>query len=199
MRFLIIFLLGCPPPVPKCGPLPVQQFPSSMYDSRMSVQPYSVNPTQTTPKGIKIDAGGPLNLARVDRLFDEVEACLAQITLDADTMRLGQCSQATFPLPINRACLTVKIERGYLLSRDGSNQVLPIYAGTGCASKGEGPHCFWRAIVQDGLVLVTPPSMYLLKDVIIRVATGCLNPWAPPKLATCATPSTGPLDDGTGP
>ena len=37
------------------------------------------------------------------------------------------------------------------------------------------------------------------KDPLIRIVTGCNDPWHSPPLAKCATPTTGLLDDGSKP
>lgn len=166
---------------------------------------YVIVPTLTTPKGIRIDAGGgPINLRRIDRVVDAVETCLSRAfgippALPEEYKRGALCVGSTFPLPLERSRFTIRIARDWMLNAAKSEQFLPIDAGHGCEAKGQAPPCFWRAvIVDDPLTLVVPPSMYLLPDVLIRVSTGCLNPWALPAMATCAMPTTGPLDDGTG-
>jgi hypothetical protein len=164
---------------------------------------YVFTPTAATPKGVRVDAGGPLSLARVDRLFDEVEACLSRnfpggaLPPETKAATGASCNLSRFPLPLERARAA------------HSDQLLPIDArSVGCEVKGQTPPCYWRAMILDPVsgdfgdpatVLVVPPSMLLLKDVLIRASTGCLDPWAYPKLAECATPTTLGTDDGTGP
>jgi hypothetical protein len=162
---------------------------------------YSIVPTRTTPKGIHVD-GNEINLSRIDRLFDGVETCLQthfpQGKIPESTQAAASCNGGTIPFPLARDRITVKIAQNWRLNAAKTQQLLPFEAGTGCTEKGEVPPCYWRAMISDSpLALIVPPSMYLLPDVLVRVSTGCLNPWADPGLSACAMPRTGPLDDGT--
>jgi len=167
---------------------------------------YAINPTQMTPKGIRVDAGGPINLKRIDRVVDAVEACVTKTfgtppkLPDVYKSATGaSCVGLTFPLPFERSKFVIKIARDWKLSDDGTQQLLPLDAGHGCEAKGQKPPCMWRAIIVDEpLTIVVPPSMYLLPDDLLRLNLGCLNPWFEQAMAVCAMPQTGALDDGTG-
>lgn len=169
---------------------------------------YAVQPTIVSAKGVKIDpSSNRVNPATVDRLVDAVETCLTKNfgnppVIPPDVQQASQCPSATFTLPINRACLTIKIPDDWSLNCDGTQQVLSWVTadgGAGCRAKGLSPTaecpCRWRAGVQDSHTLVATPSLYLAPDWVIRIFTGCQNPWASPELAECAAPQTGPLDN----
>jgi hypothetical protein len=170
---------------------------------------YKVTATQTTANGIKVDSSGQaINLSKIDRLTDEVERCLiAQFgnppIVPPIVVMQGLCQSNTFDLPIKRACLTVKVPSDWFISQyeygGSKHQLLPYPAPEqGCLDKGlPAGNCYWRAGIQNNLTIVVPPSFYLYKDPLIRIVTGCNNPWGSPPLAVCANPSTMPLDNGT--
>ncbi len=171
---------------------------------------YDVSPSMTTPKGIKVDPSGQhINPARIDRLTDETERCLIETfgnppKLPPDVVRDGKCQGDTFALPPRRQCITVKVPNDWHLNCDKTEQVLPQDAPVGgCEEKGEHPsevcHCHYRAGLQNDQTIVTTPNMLVYKDPLIRIITGCGDPWHSPPLAKCATPTTGMLDDGSGP
>jgi hypothetical protein len=147
---------------------------------------YRPAPTQVTPKGIHFDPQGQaISGQLIDRLTDEVEQCL-QLSLD-------------------RGSFNVLVPSDWTLSCDGSQQVLPAEgAGAmGCLAKRLTPTaecpCRWRAYIKMPNVIVATPSLHLYKDALVRLVVDTDNPWADPKLAKCATPSTDPLSLGTGP
>lgn len=165
---------------------------------------YEVNFTQSTPKGIAIDLSGQdVSPELIDRLTDEVEQCLAETfgnppVLPPAVVQDAQCRDNTFSLPINRECFAVKIPNDWQISCDGTQQVLPIsstvYVALDelCEAKGlevipECP-CRWRAGLQDNYIVVSTPSLYVYKDPLIRMVTGCNNPWGHPALSQCASP-----------
>lgn len=177
---------------------------------------YVVNATSFTPSGIRYDPSGlPINPELIDRLTDEVENCLMKAYPTGDITAMYQqpdglaCGMTTpkhFTLPVNRGCLTVKIAADWHLSTAefaGSKQQLlhDVASNTGDCGKGEnGPGaCFWRAGVQDKVTIVTTPSMFVYKDPLVRIITGCAYPWSSPTMAACMTPTTTALSDGTGP
>ena len=177
---------------------------------------YAVSATMLTPKGIHYDPSGlPINGALIDRLTDEVETCLMaayptglidSTTGHPDAVDGPACGPShSFTLPISRGCLTVKIAADWHLSTEvfaGSKQQLlhDIANDAGDCGKGEtgSGACFWRAGVQDHVVIVTTPSMWVFKDPLVRIITGCSFPWSSPKLTACMTPTTTALSDGSG-
>lgn len=173
---------------------------------------YDVYPNSLTAKNIAVDTSGlNINMDRVDRLVDETENCLIQQfgnppVLSALDMESGQCEFDTFQIPFHRECLTVKIAANWTISKydigGEYQQLLPYTNGGTCKDKNlPDPEavCYYRAAVQDQLTIVVPPSMYLFKDPLVRIVTGCHNPWYNDKLSYCMTPSTGSMDDGSGP
>lgn len=174
---------------------------------------YDINPTWFTTNNIAVDTSGlNINPNRIDRIVNEVESCLVAaygnpIVLPPDVVKNGLCEKNTFDVPLHRECLVVKIAGDWKLSQyelGGSlQQLLPYTNGGTCKDKGlPDPNavCYYRNAVQDYYTAVTPPACYLLKDAVVRLLTGCHNPWyAGEVFSACMTPSTGPLDDGSGP
>lgn len=167
---------------------------------------YNVNAEELTKSGISVDRSGvDVSLAEIDRLVDEVEECLAKKWPGgkmSDEERWGaRCHNRGFNLPISRECLTVKIAPDCTLNHDGTQELMPWLAPGSCEGKydtdEEGPSeewpCKWRAGIQDNHTIATGTSLYLLKDVLIRIATGCVGVREYPPLAECARPSTDPL------
>lgn len=165
---------------------------------------YIVEADEMTESGISVDRSGiDVSLAEIDRLVDEVEECLKKNfpggKMDFENMAQGGCWNKGFDLPISRECLTVKIAPDCTLNHDGTQELMgavaPDSACDGKAKEGEdGPNeqwpCKWRAGIQDYHTITTCPSLYLLKDPLIRIATGCNGVWSHPLLAECAAPTT---------
>ena len=140
------------------------------------VENYTTTADHTTKGGISYDPSGQdIDADLLDRLVNETEACLGQ--------------------PIDRRSFRVKFAADWLLSSDGSQEELNSYASqSGCLAKGlkgDAP-CHWRVLIACENVLVVPPSMYLLKDGLIRLTTG-RNPWIDGTITACANPNTPPL------
>lgn len=187
---LALALAGCVPP-PVAG-----ECVSYAYESQFT---YEVTPSFTTDGGIAVDpTGQPVDGDAIDRRTAEVEACLAAefgspARIPDDVRAAADCLDDSFALPLARACLVVKVPDDWGISCDGAQQVLPARApGALCLAKGLAPTeacpCRWRAGIQDEHVLVTTPDLHLFKDPLVRLATGCNNPWAHAKLARCAMP-----------
>lgn len=161
---------------------------------------YEVHPAFTTPGGIKVDpTGQAVSAEMVDRLVNEVEQCLAEQfpggKIPADVRVAAQCQSDSFDLPVRR-CFTVKVPDDWEWACAGSQeQVLPLAHTTNappdelCLAKGIVPTpecpCRWRAGLQDDDIIVTAPNFRVFKDPLIRLITGCNNPWVEP-LRTCA-------------
>lgn len=151
---------------------------------------YEANADQVTPEGTHFDPSGQnISGELIDRLTGEVEACLT---------KSGKLDH-----PIDRGAFVVKVASDWQLNCDKTQQLLPVLAGSaGCVAKGLTPTeqcpCRWRAGIRCPNVLVVTPNFYLYKDVLIRFTLGVQNPWTP-DLATCASPSTTPLSDGSDP
>lgn len=165
---------------------------------------YPVKPTLITPSGIAVDPTGQAVSAEfIDQLTDEVETCLADAfgtppVIPEDVAMASGCLRRTFEMPFHRDCLTVKVPNDWEVACDSEQQVLPLSSTTYippdslCRAKGREPTracpCRWRAGIQDNNVIVVTPNFYLYKDPLIRLVTGCNNPWASPALARCAAP-----------
>lgn len=162
-----------------------------------------------TPKGISYDPSGlPISPQLIDRLTDEVEACLQKnygtAPLPQATASAAYCVAQTKPVVIDRSSFVVKVVNDWLPSCDKSQQLLPnLVNPTSCLAKGLTPiadcPCRWRAGIKCSNILIVTPSFYLYKDVLIRFSATCMDPWNDPVLSVCATPSTAPNSDGTGP
>lgn len=161
-----------------------QVVPRSPLTAKLyTVTEYDVRPTATTLGGVALDLSGqpatPDYMAKVDRVTGEAFACLG--------------------LP--RRPLVLKVPGDWFLNCDGTQQVLPGYAGecdprkAGDCQKVCAGGAHWRAFLQRDASLVSAPSLYLLKDPLVRLLTGVQEIWGDPRLSACANPSsTGPLD-----
>ena len=164
---------------PECGEY--FHFYSSMAN-------YSVDPERTND-GIEYD--GPAHPSLIDQAFKEVEECLSDTLplgeIPEDLRRVADCTVSVFHLPIRRECISVKIPDDWFWNQDKTEQLLPIPAPEElCQAKNlSGEGCYWRAGIQDNTIILTTPNLKLLKDPLIRIITGCNNPWADPRLSEC--------------
>lgn len=142
---------------------------------------YEISHESFTLKGVAFDSSQtrvPAEL--IDRLVDETENCIGR--------------------KINRASFKVKIADDWELNCDKTQQTLPIVVNsTGCIDKGQDPTitcpCKFRAGIKCPNIIVTTPSMYLFKDMLIRFVVSVSNPWIDDALSICAQPSTDPLEN----
>lgn len=197
---VFLFLLGaCRPPCP----VGCEDYCASRYLEQFD---YDLLVDTHTPYGIAVVAFGQ-KLARevtegIDRTFKDTSSCLANAFerlpgldgmyyLPTDFRKAAWCVREHFRLPISPRCLTVTVPEDWFVSEVSGEQVLPSPAAEElCAAKGlNGTGCWWRAGVQyhdNGLpTLVTTPNLKLLRDPLIRIVTGCNNPWVG-KLGQCA-------------
>ena len=192
-----VLLLAC-----SCGPTPyVSPYFSHHYtDQFPGPYHYDVVPNATTPKGIKVDTSGidldlTDTLAQIDTQVDAVEVCLGSTfsrpaVIGTYVSAQAQCDNTTFPLPLIRTDIIVKLAANYVSSCDGTQELLPVPAPDAlCEAKGVVPTqscpCRWRVGIELNKYIVVTPDLFLLKDSLIRLTTGCDNPWSPP-LAPCA-------------
>lgn len=165
---------------------------------------YQVSYNAITPSGIKVDTSGQLiRLDTIDVLTNEVETCLEKNFgspphIPQEVRNASYCVVSDFNLPCDRDCFSVKVPDDWVMSCDGSQQLLPTEAPQElCDAKGLTANpdcpCRWRAGIQNNNIIVTTPSLYLYKDPLIRIITGCNNPWAHTRLAECAQPTVPPL------
>lgn len=138
-------------------------------NSYQTLKHYELNFTEQTPGGIWIDpTGQKVDLAKIDRLTDELEACLK--------------------ITINRECIGVKIPDDWFASACSDEELLLIPAPQKlCDAKGLSHDCgcFWRVETQDDNVIVVPPGLKLYKAELARIATGENNVWVVPRIVAC--------------
>ncbi|MBN1585434.1 hypothetical protein JW899_03645 [Candidatus Uhrbacteria bacterium] len=165
---------------------------------------FDVVPTGKTPDGIAVDDNlvgfSQEGLGEIiDRQASEVEECLERnfgsgldfpfiVTANGDCTEEVGTGLASF-----REEIAVEISGDFSISHDGTQKLLPLKAEDSvCLAKGLDPkkgQCRYRVSVQNCTEIIIPPSGYLFKDGLIRVITGCANPWGHPLLAECAAPS----------
>jgi len=162
---------------------------------------YQINLTQITPKGMLVDSSGhDIDLRLVDAIIDEAEACLYKefptLIIPGSVKLGGFCKENTINLPIDRYSIVLKIPKDYLTSTIDGQQLLTDRAPEqGCVDKGlcepgDCDDCRWRCGIQDSCVIVVTPSLYMLKDSLVRIVTRCGYVWGPKELSACATPRT---------
>jgi hypothetical protein len=189
LLILAIVALGCSRPWQRCEPEHRFGLP---FDQVLSPGTYRVAPTLYTPRGLAVDPSGqPVDLAALDALTDDVEACLARTfpggEIPEAVWHSGSCEWRRFG-PIKRRCITVKLAADWRVGVSG-DQLLPHGNGGSCTDKGHGSApCSYRVALQDDLTIVVPPSLQLYAEGLIRIATGCHRVWSAPELAACVLP-----------
>jgi hypothetical protein len=165
--------------------------------------PYSfkITPTAHTPKGVRVDTSGQIvDLKSIDAQIDHIDTCLTAAfgsppIISKAIRDAAQCDASSFPMPIRREDLVVKIADNWMWSCDNTQQLIPSPPGfnASCEEKGLTPTpkcpCSWRAGIQANYAIVVTPNLHMLKDPIIRMITGCNRIWIAP-IATCAMPET---------
>jgi hypothetical protein len=165
----------------------------------------SIEVDARTALGIPVDTGGAKHdLSRIDAMVLEVKACLKKNFPDAwipqDVRFKASCHGQDFSDAYRKAfeygCWQVKIDNNWVASCDGTQQLLsakaPTMPGQTCGSKvglyaTEQCPCRYR-VAQSGKTIVIPPDARLFKDGLVRIVTGCQNPWAHPLLTECVQP-----------
>jgi hypothetical protein len=146
--------------------------------------------------GIQVDSSGQsVDLNKIDNIILKVQECLwknFENGIPYDVMKTGDCIVDHIDFPLNLSCATIKVVNDWQWSCDGKWQLLGASATAPqelCSSKGLSPDpncpCRWRAGLQDGNIVVTP-DLRMLADPLIRLATGCNNPWGHTLLSMCA-------------
>lgn len=186
----VLFLLAVLPSCSACVPPEADAHPGSCEPIlRIESQfHYRVDAKETTPSGIHVDRSGQSYppLEEIDRLVDDVEACLVGKFGDPpeyppEVVEAYDCLKP-HPFPFPRGCITLKVPDDWFVSSDGTQEILPFVAPDGGCKQKNPAHrpedgCFWRAGLQCGSVIVSTPSLYVFKDPLIRMTTGCNNPW----------------------
>lgn len=180
MRILILLLLT------SCG-----QYNPCDSSLGLDMLNYSVEPTEITPNGILVD-GEDIDLDLVDAIVGAVERCLDNMFPDGyltdEVLSDSFCIRRKVNLPIQG--ITIKIPSEYRTSVIDGQQLLNSPAPEqGCIDKGicESPcECYWRCGIQDTCTIVVTPSLYMLPDPLVKLATDCYYVWG--SLAECAQP-----------
>lgn len=192
MRGLVLVLLAtlaCTPESPYYQHHYQNQFPGEYH--------YDVSVNQTLIDGVRVDDRSRIGYDMFDLIkqTDQVESCLADLfgevpLIPQEVIDTAHCDSKTFPWPLLRQDLVVKIAANWEPSCDGGQRLPAPAPEELCAVKppcprGDGKGCFWRAGIQDNHVIVVTPNLALYKDPLIRMVTGCNNPWVS-ALAVCA-------------
>lgn len=211
LLILALALSSCKEPDPtlrECGVYDfAYQYPNTEYD---------ISPDSVTQRGIPVDRSGQsVGILHLDGMMEEVRVCLETnfpdknleplfdnpselASMDQTTLiRTTGCSlkdfSSEFEATFSPGCWVVKIPNDWLWScTEPAQQLLNIRSGdSGCVEKGLSPTsacpCRYRMIAQDNAILV-PPTALLFKDALVRMSTGCANPWKLPLMAECASP-----------
>jgi hypothetical protein len=194
-----LLVIGCRASMKDCGVFTAPNMDTHYYRGSIEVD-------ARTPLGIPVDTGGVKHdLNRIDAMAMEVKACLAKnfperwISKEIRTKAFchAQDFSAAFKAAFEFGCWQVKIDNGWVASCDGTQQLLsaktPTLPSQTCGSKvglygTEECPCRYR-VAQTGKTLIVPPDARLFKDGLVRIATGCQNPWAHPLLTECVRPS----------
>lgn len=151
---------------------------------------YSINPDQTTPAGIKIDATGQqIDFDQIDVAVKEVEDCLDLNFPNRQTPSNAWCSSSDFEPFVSPECLTIKVPDDWSWSCNGEEQLLKDDAPQeGCEAKrfrvdADCP-CKWRGGIQDNTIILTP-NLRMLKDILVEFITGCGYIYADKRLKEC--------------
>lgn len=160
---------------------------------------FSVRNEVVTPRGVSVDLSGQeVSLNTIDNIVDDLENCLFHEVpaMSAWDRKQAGCDRTTFYSftgKIDRSSFTIKIDENWRLSADGTRMLTSAEADQrSCEQKGLDPTkdcpCRWQAAVQDCDIVVVPPSLYNLKDPVLRIVLGCDYPWANSILSKCLNP-----------
>ncbi len=190
-----LLLTACPAPPTTC-----ELYGSHFYHNDFPGQyHYDVKPDVVTEAGVSVDTSGlKLDTADLlDRQLEEVEQCLAE-TFPGGKLpesMLNNCDSTHFPLPIAHECLEVKVAPDWIPSLNDPDQQLlrapgdvNICVAKGACATAEECQCHLRSGIQDNHTIVVTPTFYLFKASLVRLVTGCNNPWIQ-GLEKCSTPT----------
>lgn len=165
---------------------------------RGNITSYRVTPDRRTPGGILVDDQSHL-LAddRIDAMTDAVEACLAR-SPDAWTpaqIIAGHCLGPETRHSVRRDWFDVKVPPDWYVSPCTSEQLFPCDVDQdlcmtqkpelGEWSEREDCPCACRGTVQGNRTIVTTPAAPLFKATLVKLVTGCYQPWAIEELRPC--------------
>lgn len=166
---------------------------------RGNITAYRVVPDRRTSGGILVDDPSHLLAdARIDAMTDAVEACLASApdSWTAAQVEAGHCLGAeTRHGAVRRDWFDVKVPPDWYTSPCTGEQLFPCDVDEGlCAaqkpelgqwSERDDCPCACRGTVQDNRTIVTTPEAPLFKATLVKLVTGCYQPWAIEELRPC--------------
>ena len=153
------------------------------------VTSYKVNSTFII-NGINIDKSEYINvdLSSLGKRLNNIEECIKKVISSYEIIPDSwECVRKKIELQ-PRECIIIKIVPP-IYSTCSDWQFTNAYAPDElCIEKGFYPTkecpCRWRSAIQNDVVLITPPNLYLWD--IIRIYTGCNNIWKSP-LSQCTS------------
>ncbi len=196
--FTTLFVLGL-----LGGCIPAETSPyyqHRFYEQFPAPHTYPFVQSDTTAEGVRVDTSGlSVDLDDLDRRIDAVESCLASTfgtpaLIPPDVAASGQCDSDTFPLPLRRQDLEVKVAGDWVWSCDGTQQLIPVQGpdDSACLAKGLVPTpecpCYWRAGIEGNRTIVVTPDFHMMADPLVRQVTGCNDVWSTTALSKCAMP-----------
>ena len=152
---------------------------------------YGVHVDQYTESGVAVDSGGYDVVETIEAEFVRMEECLSELVEGRyHPVDGAQCLESPLRRLQDRECFTIKVVPPIVLC-SGWHALNHEASQALCDAKGlsndpECP-CMWRWAIQRDYELVTPighmgaPYLY---DVV-RMHTGCNNPWADDELVNC--------------
>lgn len=153
---------------------------------------YDFDPYLISPEGILVDPSGQtVDLVKIDRLTREAIDCIDAVfyTLTRAEKKAALCPNTEYR-KLSQSCVNLKIPNDWVWSCDRKEQLLKDVAPQeGCTAKGFdvdlGCPCRWRAGVQKNNIIISTPNLKLYKDPLVKIQTGCQNPWNSKTLTKC--------------
>lgn len=174
------------------------------YNAHLAtVTHYLAHPTRTTPEGVRVtDPKNELDLEALDRAIDAAELCLVVVPEPTDDEWTAmECLSTPIARAVNRAAFDVLVAPDWYQSTCTGQEMFPCaIADSACDAKPQlndlPCRCACRAAVQQNRTIVVVPNAAPLdgalmpeRDVfrgeLLRLVTGCSNPWRGP-LGACA-------------
>lgn len=158
---------------------------------------YDVTSQDTTPNyytpsgyGLHDPVGAFVTEGRAfDTAITEVQSCLSSIGNDVSVLPSDAlCPGVGGPWRV-QSCTRIVLSDNWYISPCSGQELFPCAVDpVACVTKGLSPStecpCACREAIQNGTSVIVPPNHALLKAGLVRLVTGCENPWVEP-LARC--------------